>query len=98
MNVVKLEKTKSSPRIPRVLAITGGKGGVGKTSVSVNLAIALARTGSKVCLFDADTGLANINVMLGLHPAYTLEHLFTGEKSIHDILLEGPAGIDIIPG
>ena len=98
MNVVKLEKTKSSPRIPRVLAITGGKGGVGKTSVSVNLAIALARTGSKVCLFDADTGLANINVMLGLHPAYTLEHLFTGEKPIQDILLEGPAGIDIIPG
>ena len=98
MNVVKLEKTKSSPRIPRVLAITGGKGGVGKTSVSVNLAIALARTGSKVCLFDADTGLANINVMLGLHPAHTLEHLFTGEKPIGDILLEGPAGIDIIPG
>lgn len=98
MNVVKLEKTKSSTRIPRVLAITGGKGGVGKTSVSVNLAIALARSGSKVCLFDADTGLANINVMLGLHPAYTLEHLFTGEKPIQDIVLEGPAGIDIIPG
>lgn len=98
MNVVRLDKTKSSSHIPRVLAITGGKGGVGKTSVSVNMAIALARTGSKVCLFDADTGLANINIMLGLHPAYTLEHLFTGEKTIREILLKGPAGVDIIPG
>lgn len=98
MNVVDLNKAKSNLRIPRVLAITGGKGGVGKTSISVNLAIALARNGSKVCLFDADTGLANINVMLGLHPAYTLEHLFTGEKNIREIVLEGPEGIHIIPG
>jgi MinD-like ATPase involved in chromosome partitioning or flagellar assembly/NACalpha-BTF3-like transcription factor len=85
-------------RSSRVLAITGGKGGVGKTSLSINLAIALAKTGSKVCLFDADTGLANVNVMLGLHPAYTLEHLFTGEKSIQDVVLEGPEGIHIVPG
>lgn len=98
MNVINLNKSKSQKPMPRVLAITGGKGGVGKTSVSVNLAIALAKNGSKVCLFDADTGLANINVMLGLHPAYTLEHLFTGEKEIQDIVLEGPEGIHIIPG
>ena len=84
--------------MPRVIAITGGKGGVGKTSMSINLAIALSRTGSRVCLFDADTGLANINIMLGLYPAHTLEHLFTGEKSIQDIVVEGPEGIQIIPG
>ena len=85
-------------KIPRVIAITGGKGGVGKTSVSVNLSIALSRMGSNVCLLDGDTGLANINVMLGLYPAYTLEHLFTGERSIQDIVLDGPEGIQIIPG
>jgi len=84
--------------IPRVIAITGGKGGVGKTSISVNLAIALSRMGSHVCLLDGDTGLANINVMLGLYPAYTLEHLFTGERSIQDIVLDGPEGVQIIPG
>ncbi|KZY64204.1 hypothetical protein A3735_09185 [Oleiphilus sp. HI0061] len=91
---VMLDKNK----IPRVIAITGGKGGVGKTSVSINLAIALSKSGSKVCLLDGDTGLANTNIMLGLYPAYTLEHLFTGEKSIQDIVLEGPEGIQVIPG
>ncbi|TNC81366.1 MAG: hypothetical protein C9356_09710 [Oleiphilus sp.] len=93
-----MNKASTTRSTPRVLAITGGKGGVGKTSLAVNLAIALSRNGSKVCLFDADTGLANINIMLGLHPAYTLEHLFTGEKSIQDIVVEGPEGIHIIPG
>ena len=87
--------SKSSPR---VLAITGGKGGVGKTSIAINLAIAMSRLGSKVCLLDGDTGLANTNIMLGLYPAYTLEHLFTGEKSIQDIVLEGPEGLHVIPG
>lgn len=82
----------------RVIAFTSGKGGVGKTSISVNLAIALARSGSKVCLFDADMGMANVNIMLGTTPAHTLEHLFTAEKSIQDILVTGPAGLDIVPG
>tara|TARA_R110001592_G_scaffold324870_3_gene604629 strand:- start:20285 stop:21835 length:1551 start_codon:yes stop_codon:yes gene_type:complete len=88
----KLSKT------PRVIAVTGGKGGVGKTSIAINLAIALSRTGSKVCLFDGDTGLANTNVMLGLYPAFTLEHLFTGERSIQEIVINGPEGIQIVPG
>jgi MinD-like ATPase involved in chromosome partitioning or flagellar assembly len=83
---------------PRVIAISGGKGGVGKTSIAINLAIALSKTGSKVCLFDGDTSLANTNVMLGLYPAYTLEHLFTGERSIQDIVITGPEGIQIVPG
>lgn len=83
---------------PHVIAITGGKGGVGKTSIAINLAIALSKTGSKVCLFDGDTSLANTNIMLGLYPAYTLEHLFTGERSIQDIVINGPEGIQIVPG
>lgn len=85
-------------RKTRVIAFTSGKGGVGKTSLSVNLAIALARSGSKVCLFDADMGMANVNIMLGITPAHTLEHLFTHEKSIQDILVTGPEGLDIVPG
>lgn len=85
-------------KIPRVIAITGGKGGVGKTSIAINLAIAMSKSGSKVCLFDGDTGLANTNIMLGIYPAYTLEHLFTGEKSIQDIVIEGPEGIHVVPG
>lgn len=98
MSEFTVNHSNAASSVPRVLAITGGKGGVGKTSLAVNLAIALSRNGNKVCLFDADTGLANINVMLGLHPAYTLEHLFTGEKSIQDIVIEGPEGIQIVPG
>jgi MinD-like ATPase involved in chromosome partitioning or flagellar assembly len=98
MSSLTINKENATKKSPRVFAITGGKGGVGKTSLSINLSIALSRNGSKVCLFDADTGLANINIMLGLHPAYTLEHLFTGEKSIQDIVIEGPEGIHIVPG
>ncbi len=85
-------------KTPHVIAVTGGKGGVGKTSIAINLAIALSKSGSKVCLFDGDISLANTNIMLGLYPAYTLEHLFTGEKSIQDIVISGPEGIQIVPG
>ncbi len=92
------KRQAGDPSAPHVIAITGGKGGVGKTSVSVNLAIALARLRHKVCLFDADTGLANINVMLGLYPSCTLEHLLTGERSLQDVVLQGPEGIHIVPG
>lgn len=82
----------------RVIAFTSGKGGVGKTSLSVNLALTLARSGSNVCLFDADMGMANVNIMLGITPEYTLEHVFTGEKNIQDIVVNGPMGLDIVPG
>jgi len=81
----------------RVLAVASGKGGVGKTNVSVNLAISLANKGQKALILDADLGLANIDVMLGLHPKYTLHDVFSGEKKLQDIVLEGPAGIKIIP-
>ncbi len=84
-------------RPTRVIAITSGKGGVGKTNVTSNLAIALARQGNRVCIFDADTNLANINIVMGLSPRYTIEHLLNGEKSVEEILVEGPEGVMIVP-
>ncbi|MDR2876671.1 MAG: P-loop NTPase, partial [Chromatiales bacterium] len=94
-------KTPLAPRdggrTSKVIAITSGKGGVGKTNVSSNLAVALAKQGSRVCIFDADTSLANINVIMGVTPRYTIEHLLNGEHSIEEILLEGPAGVMIVP-
>jgi len=81
----------------QVIAITGGKGGVGKTSVSINLAVALAGIGRRVALLDADLGLANIDVLLGLNARHNLEDVLTGQHSLRDIMLTGPGGIRIIP-
>ncbi len=81
----------------QVIAVTGGKGGVGKTSVSINLAVALAGMGRRVALLDADLGLANIDILLGLNAKYTLEDVLSGERSLLDIMLVGPGGIRIIP-
>ncbi len=82
---------------PRVIAVSSGKGGVGKTNSVVNLAVALAEMGKKVLLLDADLGLGNLDVLLGLAPRYNLGHLLRGEKTIGDILVDGPAGIKILP-
>lgn len=82
----------------RIIAVTSGKGGVGKTNISSGLAIALAKEGHRVCLFDADIGLANVNILLGLHPEYNLEDLVSGDKTLDDILIRDFHGIDIIPG
>ncbi len=81
----------------RVLAVTSGKGGVGKTTVSVNLAVAMAMAGKKVMLLDGDLGLANIDVMLGLQPSRNLAHVLEGKCSLEDTLLEGPAGVMVVP-
>lgn len=82
----------------RVLAVTSGKGGVGKTSTSVNLSIALAARGARVILLDADLGLANVEVLLGLNSLYNLQHVIAGEKGMNDILVQGPGGIHVVPG
>ncbi|MBI3657241.1 MAG: MinD/ParA family protein [Acidobacteria bacterium] len=82
---------------PRMLAVTSGKGGVGKTSVATNLAIMLASLEQRVIVLDADAGLANIDVMLGLTPKYHVGHLLNGLKSLAEIMIEGPEGIRIIP-
>ncbi|MDH5395762.1 MAG: AAA family ATPase, partial [Gammaproteobacteria bacterium] len=78
----------------KIITISSGKGGVGKTCSSVNLSILLAQQGYKVCLFDADANLANVNIMLKLAPEYTLEHVLSAQKSLRDITLH-KAGIDI---
>lgn len=80
-----------------VIAITSGKGGVGKTNVVANLAISLAMLNKKVVVIDADLGLANLDVLLGLIPKYNLQHVFQGEKRLSEIIIEGPKGIKILP-
>jgi len=85
------------PKCPRVISITSGKGGVGKTNVVANLAFAFTRMGRKVLILDADLGLANIDVLLGLTPQYTIEHFLRGEKSLSEILTKGPGGMSILP-
>ena len=80
-----------------VIAITSGKGGVGKTNVVINLASALARRGFKVGILDADFGLGNIDVMLGLSPQWHLGHALAGERTLAEIIVEGPLGIRIVP-
>lgn len=84
-------------RPTRVISITSGKGGVGKTNISLNLAYALAGLGQQVFVLDADLGLANIDVLLNLSPAFTMEHVLSGEKTINDIIITGPNQIKILP-
>ena len=81
----------------KVIAIASGKGGVGKTSVSVNLAMTLAMGGQDVLLLDADLGLANVDVQLGLQPSRNLSHLLAGECSVSDLVLPAPRGLKVVP-
>ncbi|MGN0435169.1 MAG: MinD/ParA family protein [Wujia sp.] len=82
----------------RVIAITSGKGGVGKTSTSVNIAIEMAKSGKKVVIFDADFGLANVEVMLGIRPRFNLLDVIYNKKNIEEIIMNGPGEIDFISG
>ena len=80
----------------RIIAVTSGKGGVGKTFVSANLAAALTRRGQRVLVLDADLGLANLDVVLNLHPRTTLHDVFTGTATLEDALVEAPGGFSVL--
>lgn len=81
----------------RVIAVTGGKGGIGKTTISVNMAIAFAKMKKKVLLFDADLGLANVDVLLGLNPEKNIHDFLQGNCDLKDVCINGPHGLKIIP-
>ena len=81
----------------QALAITGGKGGVGKTNVAVNLSVALAKLGKDVVLFDADLGLANVDLLMGLEVEYTLADVVSGRRNLSEIVVEGESGVRVIP-
>jgi len=91
------QKADAAGRGVRVISVTSGKGGVGKSNVVANLAIALSQLGQRVLLIDADLGVGNIDVLLGLSPHYTLNNVLSGEKRLKDIIVTGPAGIKLVP-
>jgi len=82
---------------PRIIAVSSGKGGVGKTNLVVNLALYFAGINKKVLILDADLGLSNVDVLLGVTPQFNLKHVLNGKKSLNEIIAEGPMGIKIIP-
>ncbi|ESL01948.1 putative flagellar biosynthesis protein FlhG [Catonella morbi ATCC 51271] len=95
-NIIKAGGTKEV--LSRVITVTSGKGGVGKSNLAINLAISLSRLGKKVVVLDADFGLANIEVMLGIRPQYNLSDLMFRGKSLSEIITEGPENVGFISG
>ncbi|HTO92580.1 MAG TPA: MinD/ParA family protein [Candidatus Sulfotelmatobacter sp.] len=83
--------------IVRSLVITSGKGGVGKSTLAANLAVALGQRGARVLLVDADFSQANLDLLLGVHPRWDLQHVLSGEKTLEDIVTPGPAGVRLVP-
>ncbi|VAW56678.1 Flagellar synthesis regulator FleN [hydrothermal vent metagenome] len=81
----------------QVITVSSGKGGVGKTNVSVNLSLALVAAGKDVLLLDADLGLANVDLLLGLRAEYNLSHVISGERTLQEVVVKGPEGLHIIP-
>ena len=90
-------RSSSENNSPKVFAVTSGKGGVGKTNVVGNLAIAYQRMGKRVLIFDADLGLANIDIIFGINPKHTIEEVIEGRKELSQIIVNGPEGVAVIP-
>jgi flagellar biosynthesis protein FlhG len=97
MDEMSRELAAPSPAPLRVIAVTSGKGGVGKSNVVVNLGVALAQQGLKVLLIDADLGLANLDILLGLNPKYSIHDVLQLRKTLPEVLVEGPEGLKILP-
>ena len=97
LSVIHNTRLDGLAQLVQVIAVTGGKGGVGKTSVAVNLAVALAARSRRVVLLDGDLGLANADVFLGLSPRYTLAHVISGERTLDEVMVEAPQGFHLIP-
>jgi flagellar biosynthesis protein FlhG len=109
-NVISFRKKKAEKRnmttpiqkhqpaeVTRVVAVTSGKGGVGKTNIVANMGYLFSRMKKKTLVFDADLGLGNLDILLGLAPRYNFSHVITGEKTVDDIVVEGPGGMKILP-
>jgi len=95
-------EVSAEPELParraHTIAVTSGKGGVGKSNIALNLAIGLAEMDATVCLLDANMGLGNIDLMCGLNGYWNLSHVVTGARSLREIILKGPGDIDVVPG
>ncbi len=86
------------PRPVKVITVTGGKGGVGKTNICANLAVSLSMLGKRVMLLDADLGLANVDILFGMQPHYNLSDVVSGNRTLSEIVVDGPAGVQVVPG
>ncbi len=93
-----LKLQKDSDKWATIYTVTSGKGGVGKSNFTANLALALQEYGKKVAIFDADLGMANLDVILGVVPGYNLTHVINGSRTLEDIMIKGPGGLFLIPG
>lgn len=91
------KKRSTAPGPVQVIAVTGGKGGVGKTSVAINLATAMSSAGKRVLLLDGDLGLANVDVLLGLSPRQTLAQVLDGTCSLEEVIVDAPQGFQVVP-
>ncbi|NQV29034.1 MAG: MinD/ParA family protein [Rhodopirellula sp.] len=92
------EPSSAGPHRARTIAVTSGKGGVGKSNIALNMAIAMSRLGKSVCLLDACLGLGNIDLLCGLNGYWNLSHVVTGTRVLKDVILDGPDGVHVISG